>query len=263
MAKKAEVGTLNFNKRYRNIAVDKSRMVFKEAYIRGGYEGGEKYEGCLDRRFEFGSYENDWPRFAGFDPAIGSYRGHKFCAHVTIGVGSCRDHERCYWVIDVARDQMSLIQQVETIISQHQKYDLLASKVEANSYQQGLLDAIQRQMDDDGIQLRVEPHFTSKQNKPDPELGVQAMAPWFENAKVHIPWADQASRRRMRVLVDELIMYPGRTTDTVMALWFAWRAAEEGHVHHRSFNRLTDGPTPSRFAKRVNRRQIVNPVYQR
>ena len=39
MELKAEMGTLDFNKRLRNIAVDKSRMVFKEEYVKGGYLG--------------------------------------------------------------------------------------------------------------------------------------------------------------------------------------------------------------------------------
>jgi hypothetical protein len=262
-AQKAKMGTLNFNKRYRNIAVDKSRMVFKEAYVKGGYEGGEKYPGCLDSNYSYGKYENDWHRFGGFDPATGAYRGHKFCAHVTIASGSCADHEHCYWVVDVIRDQLTLPQQVETILGQHASYDLFVSKVEANSYQQGLLDAIKREMEQQEVAFRIEPHYTGAQNKPDPELGVQAMAPWFENGWVHIPWADPASRRKMEKLVEELVMYPGRTTDTVMALWFAWRAAQEGANKWRSFNRLKDrpgGPTP--LGRRVRRNQLINPAYR-
>ena len=157
---------------------------------------------------------------------------------------------------------MSLIQQVEAILDQHETYGVLASKVEANSYQQGLLDAVKREMELAGKAFRIEPHFTTKQNKPDPELGVQRMSPYFENGQVHIPWADQASRRKMQPLVDELIMYPGRTTDTVMAFWFAWRAAEEGHNTMRSYNRLKDGPRPSMLAPRISRRQVINPVYR-
>lgn len=264
MEQKAKMGTLNFNKRYRNMAVDKSRMVFKEAYVKGGYEGGEKYPGCLDKNYVYGRYEQDWHRFAGFDPAIGSYRGHKFCAHVSIAVGSCVEHDRCFWIIDVLRDQMTMAQQVEAIIHQHQQYEMFATKVEANSYQAGLVEAVKAKMDDMGIALRVEGHFTTRQNKPDPETGVERMSPYFENGKVHIPWADQASRRKMKHLVEELIMYPGRTTDTVMALWFAWRAAEEGHNNHASFNRLLDGPRgASPLAKRLRRRTYINPVYDR
>jgi hypothetical protein len=262
MAQKAKTGTLNFNKRYRNIAVDKSRMVFKEAYIKGGYESGEKYDGCLDRKYSFGRYEEDWTRAGGFDPAIGSYRGHKFCAHLTLGMGHCVEHERCLWVIDCERDQMSLPQQAEMILSQHAEYDLFVSRVEANSYQQGLMDDLKRRMDEAGLAYRIEPHFTNRVNKPDPELGVQSMAPWFENGWVHIPWADQASRRKMGPLVEELVMYPGRTTDTVMAFWFAWRALNEGVSKFKSFNRLRE-PTSTFYGKRLSRWEVRNPVYDR
>lgn len=261
MQQKAK-GTLSFNKRYRNIAVDASRMVFKEAYIKGGWEGKEKYPGCLDTGYSFGQFDDSWLRYAGFDPATGSYRGHKFCAHVTLAMGSCTEHEKCLWVVDVLRDQMSLPQQVDHIIGQHEKYGVFASRVEANSYQQGLLDAINHRLQEQGMAFKIEPHYTSRQSKPDPELGVQSMAPWFENGWVHIPWADQASRNKMRQLVDELIQYPGRTTDTVMALWFAYRAAMEAAPKYKSFNRLRN-PRMTQWGRRTSKRSVKNPYWVR
>jgi len=261
MQKKASMGTLDFNKRYRNIAVDKSRMVFKEEYVKGGYVGKIRYPGCLDRDHVVGNYGDNWPRFTGFDPAIGHTRHAKFCAHVTVAVGSCEEHERCLWIVDVVREQLSLIQQVETVLSMHAKYEVTESRVEANSYQAGLLEAIKTRMDENGQAFRIEPHFTSRQNKPDPELGVQGMGPWFENGKVHIPWGNPESMRKMQQLVDELIEYPsGRTTDTVMALWFAFRAAMEGGPRFRTVNRLHK---PETFwgKKAVGRRTVKNPFY--
>ena len=68
MLKKLEIGTLAFNKRYRNKAVDESRMVFREEYVRGGYIGRERYKGCVDHHYSVGDYEDDWKRVAGFDP---------------------------------------------------------------------------------------------------------------------------------------------------------------------------------------------------
>lgn len=262
MQKKAAVGTLNFNKRYRNIAVDASRMTFKEEYVRGGYVGKDSYPGCLDRTYTVGDFVGTWRKAAGFDPAVGTGRTAKFCAHVTLGQGSCRDHERCYWVIDLERDQWTLPQQVELVIAQHQKYQLMSSQVEANSYQAGLNQSIDLKMSELGVALKVDPHYTTRTNKPDSELGVQSMAPWFERGQVHIPWADAFSQRRMKQLVEELIMFPdGRTTDTVMAFWFAWRALEIAAPRWQSMNRLeTEAPMWSRT---LRRRQLLNPAYQR
>jgi hypothetical protein len=261
MEQKAK-GTLSFNKRYRNIAVDASRMVFREQYVRGGWIGTTKFPGCLDRTYRMGDYGDNWRRVAGFDPAIGTGRSAKFCAHVVLAQGSCLDHERCFWVVDLERQQMTLPQQVDLILSKHQQYKLTRSIVEANSYQAGLLQAIEHKMEEHGEHLAIEPHYTTRTNKPEPEIGIQSMAPWFEKGAVHIPWADAPSQRRMQQFVDELIMYPdSRTTDTVMAFWFAWRILQETAPRFGSFNRL-DGPR-SRWPKplRPGRRTIRNPAY--
>lgn len=261
MEQKAKMGTLDFNKRYRNIAVDKSRMVFKEEYVRGGWIGKEEYPGCLDEQYIVGEFEPNWNRFAGFDPAVGLTRSAKFCAHCTIAVGSCKEHEVCYWVVDLVRDQMALPRQADTILELHDRYDVSVSMVEANSYQGGLHQLIDERQNQRGIALRVEPHYTTRTNKPDPESGVQAMSPWFENGKVHIPWGNQESRRKMQQFVDELIQYPGRTTDTVMAFWFAWRCAREQAPRFKSHNRLQKNAPL--WHRRLGRRHVTNPYYDR
>jgi len=262
MAKKAAIGTLDFNKRYRNMAVDPSRMAFREEYIKGGYVGKLHFPGCLDRKYKVGDYDPSWPRYSGFDPAIGTYRTAKFCAHITLAVGSCALHERCYWVVDLVRDQMSLPQQVELILSQHDRYETFVSRVEANSYQAGLLDECNRRMTESGKRFKIEPHYTTRVNKPDPELGVLSMAPVFENGEVHIPWSNPESMRKMQILVDELVQYPsGRTTDTCMAFWFAWRAAQERMPLFKSVNRLHDGPNKHFWRQQTKRRTLKNPYY--
>lgn len=261
MELKAEMGTLDFNKRFRNIAVDKSRQVFKEEYVKGGYIGPQRYPGCLDRGYSVGDYDDAWLRYTGFDPAIGTSRKAKFCAHVTLAVGSCKEHDRCFWVVDLLRGQMTSIQQTQAILEQHEKYDAFKSIIEANGYQMGLYEAVERRMMDAGQTFKVEPHVTGR-NKIDPELGVQAMAPFFENGLVHIPWGNPESSRKMKHLVDELIEFPGRTTDTVMAFWFAWRAAQEGAPRFRSFNRLRE-PKMTSMGRRTRSRMVKNPYYVR
>lgn len=266
MERKASMGTLDFNKRYRNIAVDPSRMMFREEYIKGGYIGKTKYPGCLDASYRIGEYEDNWKRVAGFDPAVGVTRNRKFCAHLTLAEGSCQEHEKCYWVVDLHRDQMTLPQQVKFIIERHQEYDLLKSIVEANSAFAGVQQAVEDEMAERGIALNIQPHFTTRTNKPDPETGVERMAPWFENGQVHIPWGNQASRGRMKQLVEELIMYPGRFTDTVMAFWFAWRELQVNGPKYKSFNRFTPrggGPMLLGYQNRpVGVRIVKNPYFQ-
>ncbi len=258
MIQKEKMGTLDFNKRYRNIAVDKSRMVFKEEYVRGGKVGGDAYPGCLDYGYTVGDFDQNWFRYAGFDPAIGKGRSAKFCVHLTLGVGSCAEHERCIWVIDLMRDQMASPRQRDEILRRHEEYGLIATIVESNSLQEGLRELIVDEMNKRGHAFAIEPHYTTRTNKPDPEAGVQAMAPWFEQGKVHIPYGDPHSRRLMKPFIEELIEYPGRTDDTVMAFWFAWRKAMQGSNTYRSFSELER--RGSMWAP-VGRRVVKNPAY--
>jgi phage terminase large subunit-like protein len=263
MLKKESIGTLSFNKRYRNIAVDSSRMVVKEEYVKGGWRGNVHYPGCLDRQYRIGDFAPDWRVACGFDPAAGGTRMAKFCSHTTLALGSCKEHERCYWLIDLDRGQYTLPQQVQIVIDAHQRYQASKTLIEANAYQIGLYQAVQLETDKRGLAINVEPHYTSRTNKPDPELGVQAMAPWFEGGKVHIPWGDNHSQRKMRLFVDELVQFPdGRTTDTVMSFWFAWRDLQITAPLFKSFNRLDTthtawGPRAPRMGTRV----VKNPYY--
>jgi predicted phage terminase large subunit-like protein len=240
-------------------------MVFREEYVKGGWLGKERYPGCLDRHYQLGDRENDWRVVCGFDPAIGVQKQAKFCAHVTLALGSCRDHDKCLWVVDLLRDQMSLQQQVQAIIERAQKHRAQTSWIEANSYQKGLYDAVKHKTDELGLALPIEPHYTTKTNKPDPEVGVQALAPWFERGWVHIPWADPHSRRIMQLLVDELVQYPaGRTTDCVMALWIAWRALDEHKPTFKAMNYLDKVPARNwRAWGRPPKWTLKNPYYER
>lgn len=264
MGEKASMGTIDFMKRYMNIAVDPSAMVFREEYIKGLYIDNIKYPGCLDETHIVGRVpQPNWPVFCGFDPAIGKARGHSYCAHVTLALGSCDKHEKCLWLIDVERDQMNLPQQVELIFEKHEKYNAFVSMIETNAYQQGLLDEITRRGRDEGTPIKAEPHFTSAQTKPDPELGVPSMSTYFENGLVHIPYGNPESMRKMQMFIDEFVQYPnGRTQDIVMAFWFAYRKAKEGFNRMRPANRLYQGQQKDYWKKTIGpRRVLLNPYY--
>jgi hypothetical protein len=262
MQKKVKIGTLSFNKRYRNIAVDASRMVVKEEYITGGWRGNTNYPGCLDRNHKIGDFADNWEIVAGFDPAVGGTRNAKFCAHLTVALGACKEHEKCLWVVDIDRNQMTLPQQVEMILEKHKHYGLRKSIVEANSYQMGLYQAIEQKMEERHELFTVEPHYTNRSNKQDPELGVQAMAPWFERGWVHIPWGDALSQRKMQDFIDELVQFPdGRTSDTVMAFWFAWLNLQTSAPRYESFNRLDTTRSAWAGRPKFGTRVIQNPYW--
>jgi predicted phage terminase large subunit-like protein len=184
---------------------------------------------------------------------------------MTIALGSCEKHEKCIWVIDLVRDQMTLPQQVELIMEKHEQYNAFVSMVEANSYQQGLLDEITRRGRESGRPIKLEPHYTNAQNKPDPELGIPSMSTYFENGLVHIPNGNPESMRKMQVFIDELVQYPnGNTKDTVMAFWFAYRKAREGLNTMRPANRLYQGTRREFWKQTIGPRRVLqNPYYIR
>jgi hypothetical protein len=264
MEQKEAMGTLDFNKRFQNVARDASDLVFREEHVRGGYLHGEKFPGCLDDHYKIGVRDPDWKVYNGFDPAVGVYRGSKFCALIVLAVGSCKDHEKCWWVVDIIRDQMTLPQQVEAIIYKHQEYDAYKTMIEANVYQAGLYQQVQQKMEERNIFLTVEPHYTTRTNKPDPDTGVQAMSTMVSQGRLHIPWGDAASRAKMTILVDEMITYPGKTTDTVMSMWFSWRETQVSAPRFKAFNRLSrvpryDWPRPTPYGTQ----RILNPYYEK
>jgi hypothetical protein len=259
MGLKHELGTLDFNKRLRNIAVDPERMVFREEYVKGGWLGTEKYPGCLDRRHTCGDLTHVNAVYGGFDPAIGVGKGRSFCVWTALGVGSCEQHEQCWWVIDQERDTMSLPRQADTILREYAKYQgkILGARIEANAYQGGLNHLIDERMGQKGIAFRIEPHQTGN-NKLDPEIGVASLGPWFEKGLVHIPYGDPHSRRKMQVFIRELVEYPGRSYDTVMSFWIAALAAKDMAPRFTSYNRLPREHTARRL---VGNRLVSNPYY--
>lgn len=266
MEQKATMGTLDFNKRFQNVAVDPSGLVFREEYVRGGIWNHERFPGCLDPDFKIGDCDGSWQVYCGFDPAIGVTRSKKFCAHITLAVGSCQKHDRCLWVVDLKRDQMTLPRQVDLILDQHETYGAVKSVIEMNGYQAGLYQAVRDKMDRQGRSMNIEPHYTNRINKPDPHAGVSAMGTMVEQGRLHIPWGDAASRTAMTLLVDEMVTYPdGKTTDCVMGLWFAWRASSVTAPRFRSFNRLqTEQRTfPPLQPVALGMRRVVNPYYLR
>jgi hypothetical protein len=76
--------------------------------------------------------------------------------------------------------------------------------------------------------VRVVPHITTGHNKWDPNFGVESMGPLFYNRSISTPAGDLGSRNRLRVLEDQLSTFPmGRSSDLVMALWFAELGARD------------------------------------
>lgn len=257
MDKRADIGALSFNKRYRNKPVDESEQNFKEEAIRGL----PPHKGCLDHDRDYGVYDPDWRIIQAFDPAIGTSRGHKFCGHLVIGIPpEAKDH-RC--LIEIDRAQLTMPQQVDRIIHTALEYpNMQTSVIEVNAYQKGLQQAIEERCEQLGIPpIHMTPHVTGR-NKQDPDIGLPSLQPLVEKYLLRFPYGNEEGKRRSEMLIQEMVEYPFFAySDLLMALWFACKQARETLPIYKSFNRLTD--KKRRILGRAGgARTIRNPYYE-
>jgi hypothetical protein len=91
--------------------------------------------------------------------------------------------------------------------------------VEINAAQRWLLQQphVQRWQQATGVTFL--PHSTNV-NKADPKYGVESIGDLFRQGQIRLPYQTPASREKVSYLVNELLRYPGDTTDLVMSTWF-------------------------------------------
>jgi len=256
---KRSVGTLVFNKRYRNIAYDPAEMAFQEVWLKGGYDyssGREiKFPGCLDEKREFGTFNPEWDLYLGFDPATGSTsRFAAFSAYVVLGIDP-KGVDKNTYVVDILKAQIEHSRQLDYLLDGNpeygiegffKKYPLKVATVEKNNHGWMLLgDDRTKPFCQRGL---IQPSFTEGKNKLDPEIGVFSMSGMVENGKLRIPYAPTpTTQEKAFQLIDDLVQYPKVKSDLVMALWLAqiptsvhsvYRSyfvpGGKGRVYHRS-----------------------------
>jgi|CXWL01.1.fsa_nt_gi hypothetical protein len=181
----------------------------------------EVVESCRDHDRSFGTYDSNWALVAGLDPAgAGSQAG--YTALVLLAV-DLRDGRR-YLVDYVNAKQLKAPQLRDQIFDWADRYPTLRElRVESNGLQSQLVQYNQEilsHLTNKGV--RVVPHITTGHNKWDANFGVESMAPLFYNHQISTPAGDLGSRNRLRVWEEQLAAFPmGRTSDLVMATWFA------------------------------------------
>jgi len=223
------LGTINFNKRFRNIAIDEGSLVFRKIWIYGGEKGGIEYPGCLDYDRSFGEFEAEKPyKVLGFDPSTGRKgRDTTFSSFVVIGVDQQEEPMRRY-LIDMRRGQMGFDdilshllfgdkdRSIEGLYDKHH-YD--EGRIEANAAQRWLLD--NKRVDNAKLQgVRLTPHETQG-NKHDPVMGVSSMQEMVKNGWFRIPYREPADRELAEEFIEQLLLFPEGVHDYAMAMWFA------------------------------------------
>lgn len=159
------------------------------------------------------------------------------------------DEDGTYWLMDIRRQRLRpddwLGYDLDTRSWTGVMVDMLDDSVregnpvthcvvEINAAQRWLLSQPQVQRWQDQSRVQFLPHVTAR-NKLDPEYGVETLSGLFKSGKVRIPSGDPRSREEFKPLVDELLRYPGGSTDDlVMSTWFAKLGNERMNPGRRS-----------------------------
>jgi len=187
----------------------------------------EVVEACRTNERTLGQH-GEWALVIGLDPA-GAGEQAGYTALVLLGVNLITGERH---LIDLVRaKQLKAPQLRDQLFDWADRYfgSLRELRVESNGLQSQLVqynEEILQYLTSRGV--RVVPHITTKHNKWDPNFGVEAMAPMFYNRQITLPYGDVNTRNKVRQLEEELTAFPmGRTSDIVMALWFAELGCKE------------------------------------
>ncbi len=188
----------------------------------------EVIEECKDREHVIGQVDPAWKLFVGIDPAGGGKQSG-FTALILLGWD--RDKQELHLVDMVNARALKAYQLKDQILDWAASYNLTEIRVESNGVQSQLVQYNQELINpltQRGI--RVVSHHTHS-NKWDAQFGVEAIAPWFYNQKVFLPWGNADSQRRVQTLIEQLAGFPmAERSDLVMAFWFAWLGIKESQA---------------------------------
>lgn len=222
---RAKLGRIRFNRNYRNILVDDSTSPFPMIWFEGGVgENGILYRGCYDSRYSLGTdmsrANRKLLRYAvlGVDPAIGRTTQSKYFAAVVLGI----TYDNEVVIAEIVRGQYGFVAQKRLVIELYEQWRPRHVAVESNAYQKALVEGIEEQYKG----MPISSIYSTPAVKTRPDIGVPAMDIWFETGRVRIPRGSQRSIEMTDILVEELHLWgKTSTSDTVMALWFAFQKA--------------------------------------
>lgn len=194
--------------------------------------------------------ERGFDCYMGVDLAMSASASADYLVCVVLAVDP-RNGDR--YIADIIREKgLGYQQQVDLIVNTAKRYEAGLVFVEANQYQRVISDIVVRSSDapikafyttgrGGSKQVTTErrgmsQHYVANKNALD--QGVPGLRMLLENGKLRFPWAlDEHTRTNVRVLITEMQSFGwaegrmqgvGAHDDTVMALWFADRAASVG-----------------------------------
>ncbi len=214
--KKEEVGDRVFARQYLLNAMSDEERTFPEASLEKSFD--------YTRREIGEDIPDDWPTFGGIDlaSALGKKNAYTVIWTLAKHPVTGKLHLKEMW-----RKRVPFSKTLEAIRDQFSRHHWRMAFCENNGYQQAVIDALEET--DRIIPLQS---FTTGANKANELIGLPGMNVAFEKGVFSIPAArfplaaDDLSD--LGIVLTELRTHPGgEFSDTVMALWFAYRAAVE------------------------------------
>jgi hypothetical protein len=215
MERKAKLGTTSFLMAYQNQVLSQETALIKERWVRRAMELGENLP-------LYNSREEVERRFPGIRITIGvdlqSSQKESSDAFAIVVLGFLKNGTRI--VLNLVRLKgLSMSEQEEYIIGQHEKFKSELIFVESNNYQVMIVRDLKEK-----TALPVV-SFTTTKEKNDLDIGVNSLAVLLENEKFIIPTKNDSLQKSENVeyLVNGLISYdPDKhVEDLVMSTWFA------------------------------------------
>jgi hypothetical protein len=258
------IGTLSFNKRYRNIALDESELGFRHEWVVGGELDGEEYPGCLNHNRSWGEYPDTLYKAVGFDPASGSTGKYStfpsfVCAGVDLNVPA---EKRKRYLIDIFRKQTGFDELIDVLLDGkvakgipgfRMLYDYDVAVIEKNGYGTMFVNN-DRMKAAQATGLRVVPHWTQKA-RLDPIDGAFSMQRIIKQGLLDIPYKTERDQAKASEFIAQMEEFPKGVVDYIMALYFV-ELLFRTQMGQAKVTRRTPG---KQWAKKT----IPNPFFER
>ena len=185
---------------------------------------------CLPIDTPEGNIPDSWPTYAGID--LASTLGSRGAYFVMWTLAYSLESQRLY-LKELVRCKASFPDIIKIIVAGYEKHKWANALVENNGFQ----IAVATQLNHLNKSIPISGVHTGT-NKHDASIGIQGLAAVMSNGLFALPTRDIKTLREddpalLSVFFNELLGYPGaRYSDTVMGLWFAWRAFSMGYNMH-------------------------------
>jgi len=225
--KRREIGTVAFTQQYLLKVMSDEDLTFPIDVLRPSFDSTLWRIGqAVGLDDENGLIPAHWPTYGGID--LASAVGIKAAYCVIWTIAKSPENGRLY-LKEMIRKRMKMPELMPAIQSAFDRNHWQYAYVENNAFQKAVEDTL----DDSYKHIPIKGCHTGS-NKNDAKVGLPGMATAFSKGLFVIPARyvkdlTEADQSPFGIFWNELTTHPGgRFSDTIMALWFAYRAAIEG-----------------------------------